>query len=75
MAGDRVVSFESAKALGNMLNVGYFETSAKTGEAVDKAIDSLVKECLLKVRKEEEVGIQLKSQPLKGTGGCVNALR
>jgi len=38
MAPDRVVSYESAKALGTMLNVGYFETSARTGEGVEEAI-------------------------------------
>jgi hypothetical protein len=32
----------------------YYETSAKTGEQVNECIEDLVRECLLKVKRETD---------------------
>lgn len=42
------------------LDIKYFETSAKTGEGVDEAIEYLVRDCLARVKTEEQSGVELK---------------
>lgn len=41
------------------LKLPYFETSAKTGQNVEEAINFVVKECLKKINTEEGGGIML----------------
>lgn len=47
---ERVVSYEEAKNMAFSLKLPYFETSAKTGENVEEAIDWIVRDCLKKIK-------------------------
>jgi GTPase SAR1 family protein len=52
MAQERAVPTEQARQLAEGLSMKYYETSAKTGEQVNECIEHLVRECLLKVKRE-----------------------
>lgn len=63
MASERAVPAESAKTLSEELEIKYFETSAKTGEGVEEAIEYLIRDCLSRVKAEEQSGMELKLPP------------
>jgi|JI10StandDraft_1071094.scaffolds.fasta_scaffold2790774_1 hypothetical protein len=74
MASERAVPAESGRALADELNIKYFETSAKTGEGVEEAIEHLIKDCLSRVKTEEQSGVQLKL-PSEGSRSCGTAFK
>lgn len=75
MVAERAVQSETARELADSIGISYFETSAKTGEGVEEAIEFLVRECLKRVSCEsgdDGIGLQLGG---KESGGCMGSFR
>ncbi|KAI5549930.1 GTPase protein [Trichomonas vaginalis G3] len=72
---NRIISTESAKELANNLNLSYYETSAATGEGVDKMFLELSLQILSNNKElahpmHEESTVQLSEDTHKSKEGC-----
>jgi hypothetical protein len=76
MVNERTVQAETARQLADSIGISYFETSARTGEGVEEAIEFLVRECLKRVSCEAgAAGVVGLEAPQREGGGCTGSFR
>ena len=77
--GKRAVTFAQGKALAEEFGISFFETSAKTGDAVEDVFASIARDVKGRLDKEAQGGkggapdtttIRPSKQKAKGKGGC-----
>ena len=77
--GKRAVTFAQGKALAEEFGISFFETSAKTGGAVEDVFASIARDVKGRLDKEAQGGkggapdtttIRPSKQKAKGKGGC-----
>ena len=77
--GKRAVTFAQGKAMAEEFGISFFETSAKTGDAVEDVFASIARDVKGRLDKEAQGGkggapdtttIRPSKQKAKGKGGC-----
>ena len=71
---NRAVSENAGKDLQNRCKIKFFESSAKTGENIEKILNAVIKQVLKKVPRERITSLQLDegraSLPIKDVDNC-----
>src|SRR5690606_36534776 len=66
---DRVISYEEGKSLAIIMNIQYFEVSAKTNIGIDEMFNSVVNDIVPNLVVKEET---LKLEEVKSSNSCCN---